>query len=90
MTIGFGNLGGIVSSFVYRAVDSPRFHLGHGVVIGVLCMSWVASVIGVLVYRRLNRLKEEHCAREGIVDCEERRTEYRDLGDASPLFRYTI
>jgi hypothetical protein len=90
MTIGFGNLGGIVSSFVYRAVDSPRFHLGHGVVIGVLCMSWVSSLIAVFVYRRFNRVKEEMCKREGIVDCEERRMEYRDMGDASPLFRYTI
>ncbi|CAE6473600.1 unnamed protein product [Rhizoctonia solani] len=90
MTIGFGNLGGIVSSFIYRAQDSPRYHLGHGVVIGVLCMSWVASLIAVVVYRRLNTQKDELCAREDIVDNEERRTEYRDLGDASPLFRYTI
>ncbi|KAG8781875.1 hypothetical protein FRC12_021443 [Ceratobasidium sp. 428] len=90
MTIGFGNLGGIVSSFVYRAVDSPRYHLGHGVVIGVLCMSWVASLIMMFVYKKQNRDKIEMCAREGIVDCEERRLEYRDMGDASPLFRYTI
>ncbi|EUC55076.1 transmembrane protein, putative, partial [Rhizoctonia solani AG-3 Rhs1AP] len=90
MTIGFGNLGGIVSSFIYRTQDSPRFHLGHGVVIGVLCMSWVASAIAFLVYRRLNSQKDELCARENIVDCEERRAEYRDLGDASPLFRYTL
>ncbi|CAE6450965.1 unnamed protein product [Rhizoctonia solani] len=90
MTIGFGNLGGIASSFIYRAQDSPRYHLGHGVVIGVLCMSWFASLIAVLVYRRSNTQKDELCAREGIVDCEERRMEYRDMGDASPLFRYTI
>ncbi|QRW23990.1 major facilitator superfamily transporter [Rhizoctonia solani] len=79
MTIGFGNLGGISS-----------LPPGHGVVIGVLCMSWVASLIAVVVYRRLNTQKDELCAREDIVDNEERRTEYRDLGDASPLFRYTI
>ena len=59
-------------------------------VIGVLCMSWVGSLVGVFVYRRFNRLKGDMCAREGIVDTPERRAEYRDLGDASPLFRYTI
>lgn len=79
-----------MSLFVYREVDSLRLNLGHGVVIGVLCIGRVVGPIAVLVHRRFSRMKEEMCAREGTVECEERRGEYRGLGDASPLFRCVI
>ncbi len=44
-----------------------------------------ASCIMMATYRRLNRQKEELCKREGID--QTRRAEFRDIGDASPLFR---
>ena len=44
-----------------------------------------ASCIMMATYRRLNRQKEELCKREGID--QRRRAEFRDIGDASPLFR---
>ncbi|KAG8678797.1 hypothetical protein FRC08_017508 [Ceratobasidium sp. 394] len=90
MTIGVGNLGGVASSFIYRAQDAPRFHVGHGVVLGSLCMTWLGTLVMLFVYKRANKEKEEMCARMGITDCDERRLEYRDVGDASPLFRYTM
>jgi hypothetical protein len=43
------------------------------------------SCIMMATYRRLNRQKEELCKREGID--QTRRAEFRDIGDASPLFR---
>ncbi|KDQ21635.1 hypothetical protein BOTBODRAFT_26067 [Botryobasidium botryosum FD-172 SS1] len=86
--IGIGNLGGICSSFVYRKQDAPRYHLGHGVMIGLLCLSCVGSLVGMIVYPRLNKQKEELCAREGIT--EAMRDRYRDDGDNSPLFRYSL
>jgi len=46
MTIGVGNLGGVCSSFIYRTVDSPQFHPGHGTVIGSLIMSYVGFRLG--------------------------------------------
>ena len=44
MAIGAANLGGICSSFIYRTVDSPQFHPGHGTVIGCMIMSYVSLV----------------------------------------------
>ena len=41
MTIGVGHLGGVCSTFLYRTVNSPRFHPGHGTVIGCMVMSYV-------------------------------------------------
>ncbi|KAF9237557.1 MFS general substrate transporter [Melanogaster broomeanus] len=86
MVIGLGNLGGICSSFVY--IDPPRFHIGHGTIMGWLILSILLSVFAMWDYKRLNRQKEELCRERGIT--EDRRDEFRDMGDESPLFRYTI
>ncbi|KAH7920703.1 MFS general substrate transporter [Leucogyrophana mollusca] len=86
MVIGLGNLGGICSSFIY--IDPPRFHIGHGTIIGFLSLTIVLSFVAMWDYNRLNKKKEALCAKEGITDS--RKDEFRDMGDASPLFRYTI
>ncbi|KAH8994728.1 MFS general substrate transporter [Lactarius hatsudake] len=82
LVIGLGNLGGICSSFIYY--QPPRFHKGHGTVIGCLGI----SCIMMWTYKRLNKEKEEQCAREGIN--EGMKDMYCELADESPLFRYVI
>ncbi|KAF9237556.1 MFS general substrate transporter [Melanogaster broomeanus] len=86
MVIGLGNLGGICSSFVY--LDPPRFHIGHGAIMGWLTLSILLSCFAMWDYKRINKQKEELCREHGIT--EDRRDEFRDMGDESPLFRYTI
>ncbi|KAF8888065.1 major facilitator superfamily domain-containing protein [Infundibulicybe gibba] len=82
---GVGNLGGICSSFIYRTQDTPRFHLGHGIVIGFLCMAFTASALCVYLYSKMNKEKEERCVREGID--MSRKAEFTAMGTNSPLFR---
>jgi hypothetical protein len=63
MVIGFGNLGGYVmfsqttcpahtclsicSSFIY--IDPPRYHIGHGTIMGFLSLSYVSSLLSLQV-----------------------------------------
>ncbi|KAJ8583660.1 MFS general substrate transporter [Rhizopogon salebrosus TDB-379] len=82
MVIGFGNLGGICSSFIY--IDPPRYHIGHGTIMGFLSLSIVTSAFGMWNYNRLNKEKEAQCLAENITD--DRKDEFKDMGDASPLF----
>ncbi|KIK98464.1 hypothetical protein PAXRUDRAFT_31147 [Paxillus rubicundulus Ve08.2h10] len=86
MVIGLGNLGGICSSFIY--IDPPRFHVGHGTIMGWLTLSILLSFFAMWDYNRINKQKEELCLEHGITG--DRRDEFRDMGDESPLFRYTI
>ncbi|KAH8994727.1 MFS general substrate transporter [Lactarius hatsudake] len=86
VVIGLGNVGGVCSSFIYY--QPPRFYKGHGTMIGCLGASIVCSSIMMWTYKRLNKEKEEQCAREGIH--ESMKDVYRDLADKSPLFRYVI
>ncbi|KAG2369029.1 MFS general substrate transporter [Suillus spraguei] len=86
MVVGFGNLGGICSSFIY--IDPPRFHIGHGTVMGFLSLSIIMSLFAMWDYNRLNKKKEAQCLADDITD--DKGYEFQDMGDASPLFRYTI
>ncbi|KAG1896884.1 major facilitator superfamily domain-containing protein [Suillus fuscotomentosus] len=83
MVIGLSNLGGICSSFIY--IDPPRFHIGHGTIIGFLSLSIVMSLFAMWNYNRLNKKKEAQCLAENISD--DRGYEFEDMGDDSPLFR---
>jgi len=86
--VGIGNLGGICSSFVYRNQDKPRYHLGHSVQIGALCMSFACSAVFIFVFDRLNKKKEELCRRRNIAVSDGAR--FKGLGDDSPLFRFSL
>jgi len=88
MVIGLGNLGGICSSFIYLARESPRYPTGHSTVIGSCGMAIIFTAILMVEFSRLNKRKAERCAREGIT--EARAAEFGEMGDASPLFRYIL
>ncbi|KAJ7186806.1 MFS general substrate transporter [Mycena filopes] len=84
MVIGLGNLGGVCSSFVFRAQDAPRFHPGHGTAIGCICVTFLTASFLSWNYRRLNNNKTAQL--EGI----EGKAAFDEMGDASPEFRYIL
>jgi sugar phosphate permease len=85
---GIGNLGGICSSFIYRTQDTPRFHLGHGIVIGFLCIAFFGSAAAIYIYDRMNKEKEQQCTRDGLG--VENQRQYAVIGCDSALFRYSL
>ncbi|KAF8444766.1 major facilitator superfamily domain-containing protein [Boletus edulis BED1] len=86
MLTGCANLGGICASLIY--LDPPRFRVGHGTNIGCLSFSILGTTFAMWYYDRLNKQKEKECREGGIT--EDRKDEFRNMGDQSPLFRYTI
>ncbi|KAI9571124.1 major facilitator superfamily domain-containing protein [Boletus coccyginus] len=86
MVIGMGNLGGVCSSFIYY--DPPRFRVGHGTNIGCLSLSMLLSAFAMWDYNRINKQKEEKCHKGGIT--EDHQDDFQNMGDESPLFRYTL
>ncbi|KAG2075429.1 MFS general substrate transporter [Suillus decipiens] len=85
IVIGISNLGGVYS-FIY--IDPPRFHIGHGTNMGFISLSIITSLFAMWDYNWLNEKKEAQCMADGITD--DRGYEFQDMGDASPLFRYTM
>ncbi|CAA7260730.1 unnamed protein product [Cyclocybe aegerita] len=83
IVIGMGNLGGICSSFIY--IKPPRFHLGHGMIMGWLWVAIFFSCLCMYDFNRQNKLKEARCRAENID--ESREEEFKEMGNDSPLFR---
>lgn len=50
-------MGGILSSYVYRAVDKPRYFPGHGAIIGSLFIGLICATFLELYYLRRNKVK---------------------------------
>ncbi|KAH6883728.1 major facilitator superfamily domain-containing protein [Coprinopsis sp. MPI-PUGE-AT-0042] len=86
IVIGIANFGGVASSFIY--LHGPRYYSGHGANIGFLTMSITLSCFAMWKYNRLNKRNERICQEQGIDDS--RRDEFKNVGNDSPLFRFTI
>ncbi|KAH8117960.1 MFS general substrate transporter [Phellopilus nigrolimitatus] len=88
IVLGGANVFGIIASFTYRMSEAPRYRTGHAIVMGFMALSFAITVFMMFSYNRLNKARDEKCKRENIT--ESRRAEFADLGDDSPLFRYTL
>ncbi|KAI6041657.1 MFS nicotinic acid transporter Tna1 [Pisolithus marmoratus] len=67
---GMGNLGGIISSYVFRIQDEPRFILGFAVEIAFICIGFIAMAALTLAYHRANVAKIARVKREGMNEAE--------------------
>jgi len=83
---GFGHLGGVGSVFIF--FDPPRFHVAIAIIIALLCMVIPLTLFVMWNYNKINKQRELECRRRGITD--DQMDDFRDCGDDSPLFRYTI
>ena len=88
LQICLGNLGGAIGSNIYLAKQAPHYWLGYGFSLGII----VAAIVCGFLLRHL--LQKENEKRELLSEDEVRakytERELLEMGDRSPLFRYTI
>jgi hypothetical protein len=89
MHVGFGNLGGVVSSFIYQSKNSPQFYPGHGTLIATLSMSTILCIWMTIYLRRENARRDQEYKRPEAYTEDERNLE-RERGDYASFFRYTV
>lgn len=77
-----------MASNFYRAADAPRYKLGHALEIGFICAGFIALVIQVWNYRRINAKRDKQVAAGEHSGCTP--DELSDLGDRAVTFRYTL
>jgi MFS family permease len=86
--ISFSQLGGIVGSNIYISTQSPRYPVGFGISISMLGLFGIIwPVIYFFILKRINLQRAR-------IPVEEIREKYTDdqlaeMGDESPLFRYS-
>lgn len=84
MHVGFGNLGGVLASFSFRAVDEPRYFSGHGLLIGMITMALSLSLFMHLYLKRENARRDEAMQAKGLTlesYTEEMKYSERERGD---------
>ncbi|KAL2010808.1 hypothetical protein VTN00DRAFT_3526 [Thermoascus crustaceus] len=80
------NVGGVISSFIYRTQDAPRYTLGHAIMLCCVFASGCTYGLVSILLRRENRKRdrgERNYILEGKTEAETAR-----LGDMHPEYRY--
>lgn len=92
LLISVGNLGGICGSNIYFKAEAPRYPTGFGVCLAAFVLTIIAANALRLAYQRENNGRDERIIRLGqsAVEGEYNDQELSDMGDKSPLFRYSL
>lgn len=89
MHVGFGNLGGTMSAYLYLARDSPTYTPGHATLLAFQCMAMLLSIFMTIYLRRENARRDREYKAPSEYTEEEKELE-REKGDSASFFRYTI
>lgn len=84
VVLGFGNLGGVLAGFSFRAVDAPRYFSGHGLLIGTVTMSTILCIIMHTYLVRENARRDADMQAQGLTlddYTEEMKYREREKGD---------
>lgn len=83
-----GNLGGIVASFIYLAREAPAYTSGYAASIGLLVAGLLTATALECTYMFINRRRD--AIPEEEIRAKYSEQELADMGDKSPLYRYTL
>lgn len=84
--VGFGNIGGIIATFIFLSKDSPTYVPGLAVLIAMMVLSMILAVAYFLLVRHYNHLKQQGKYQEKFAALSER--EQLLAGDKNPSFVY--
>ena len=88
LMISVGNLGGAVGTNIYLARESPYYWTGYGTSLAVIALSLSATIFLRFKFKQLNSQRDAMSLDEIYQRYTEE--ELQEMGDESPLFRYTI
>ncbi|RMJ28417.1 Major Facilitator Superfamily [Aspergillus sp. HF37] len=80
--IGFGNIGGIISTFSFREEDKPRYRPGYIISLSFMCLSAATCIIYLVACWRDNT-KRDRAETPPLTEEEE-----EEMGDMAPTYRY--
>ena len=84
--IGFGNIGGIIATFIFLPKDAPVYKPGLATSIAGVCFSILCSLAYFFVCHRMNQVKQTDAYKQDFNAMPER--EQINAGDRNPNFVY--
>ncbi|EAW12537.1 putative MFS transporter [Aspergillus clavatus NRRL 1] len=85
--IGFGNIGGFISTYTFLPKDAPLYRNGYIISLSFLCLSAACCIAYLLAVWNDNRKRDRAAANGAVVNLTEEEREF--LGDLAPNYRYT-
>jgi hypothetical protein len=87
--IGGGNLGGIISSNIYRGSDAPRYYPGHSTILAFLTIFLCGGSILQRTLLQIENGKRRRGERDVWIQGLNEE-QIKMLGDRRPDFTYTL
>ncbi|KAK0728855.1 major facilitator superfamily domain-containing protein [Lasiosphaeria miniovina] len=89
MHVGFGNLGGTISAYLFLPRQGPKYYEGFSTLLACQAMAMALSIFMTIYLRRENARRDREYKPPSEYTEEERVAE-REKGDNATFFRYTI
>ena len=88
--VSLGNAGGCISSFLYPKEDKPRYIKGHAVCLAYCGIVVVTSLIMMTYFKIENTRKAKRNAARGHAWTPEEMEEFKEHGENTDWFVYTL
>jgi hypothetical protein len=90
--ISIGNMGSIMGSNIYLARQAPKYPVGFGVSMAMLCLAICMATFLRFAYAAENKKRDALLAELGEEGVRAMYTEEQlvEMGDKSPFFRYSL
>lgn len=86
--ICMGNLGGIAGSNIFLSREAPHYWTGYGFILGIDCAAFVVCLFLRYKFKSINAQRD--LLDEDLVRGTYSEQQLLEMGDRSPLFRYTL
>ncbi|OQE17885.1 hypothetical protein PENSTE_c019G07977 [Penicillium steckii] len=87
LQLTFGNISGVMSPFLYKTTEAPRYVRGNAVTLGLVGFAGIVYGIMWLCLRIINNRRARGLEDEKIASMSE--ADIQELGDRNPRFRYS-
>ncbi|ODV89722.1 hypothetical protein CANCADRAFT_142936 [Tortispora caseinolytica NRRL Y-17796] len=87
--IGMSSAGGVISSYIFRPQDAPRYLLGKGVCIGAIVLGSLVATFMRFYLKRQNDKKKQYLEEHPEIQDRDPK-EFTSLGTKNPFFNYQL
>jgi cbb3-type cytochrome oxidase subunit 3 len=88
LQLTFGNISGVMSPFLYKTSEGPRFVRGNAVTLGLVGFAGILYGGMWICYRFINKRRVQGLEDEKISSLTEE--DIQEMGDRNPRFLYSI
>jgi hypothetical protein len=89
MQVMIGNLGGVMSAYMYLPKDAPHYRHGHAGLVAINVFACMVS-IGMTLWLRAENSRRDKLYKNPAEYTAIEKEDERHLGDSASFFRYTV